>query len=53
MARQTSVTLTAHIAWWFKWYVTGVYLTALLTGLEPSPAKMQAAVRRAVSWKSR
>jgi len=29
-----------HVAWWFRWYLSGVLLTAQLTGLRPDPERV-------------
>ena len=47
MARST-VTLKVHIAWWVRWYISGVALRSLLTGREPDMGKVKATVMKGV-----
>lgn len=42
-----TITLRLRFAWWLRWYLTGVVLTARLSGLEPDPSKVAGWVRRA------
>lgn len=41
-----SITITIKVAWWVRWYIAGVSLCALLTGLEPDLEKVARTVRR-------
>lgn len=43
----TSITVRLSVAWWLRWYLAGVILTARLTGLEPDLGKVQRHIRRA------
>ena len=45
MARSTT---TLRIAWWVRWYISGVALRSLLTGLEPDMEKVKATVMKGV-----
>lgn len=40
---------TLHVAWWWKYYITGVRLIAELTGLQPDRSKVEAWAKRAVT----
>jgi hypothetical protein len=46
------MTITFHVAWWWKWYCTGVYMMALTTGLAPDPQKLASMAVRAITWKA-
>lgn len=41
-----TITIKIKIAWWVRWYIAGVSLRALLTGLEPDFEKVARTVRR-------
>ena len=43
-----SITIKVHIAWWVRWYISGVALCSLLTGLEPDMEKAKARVIKGV-----
>lgn len=45
MARYT---ITIRIAWWVRWYISGVALCSLLTGLEPDMEKVKATAMNGV-----
>ena len=36
------------VAWWVRWYISGVSLFAMLTGLEPDIEKIKATVMNGV-----
>ncbi|WP_176463956.1 hypothetical protein [Bordetella genomosp. 11] len=40
--------VTFRMAWWWRWYASGVILTAALTGLEPDADRATAVARRAI-----
>lgn len=44
-----SVHATLCVAWWFRWYLSGVLLVARLTGLQPDPQRVGWWLTRAVS----
>jgi hypothetical protein len=46
-----SLKVTIHIAWWVRWYISGVALFSLLTGLEPDIEKVKAKVLKGVRIK--
>lgn len=46
-----TVTLSAHIAWWWKWYSAGLYMAMLTTGLSPDPEKVARTAVKALTWK--
>lgn len=46
-----SIKVTVHIAWWVRWYISGVALCALITGLEPDIEKVKAKVLKGVRLK--
>ena len=43
-----SMTIKVRIAWWVRWYISGVALCSLLTGLEPDMEKVKAKVMKGV-----
>jgi len=43
-----SMTIKVRIAWWVRWYISGVALCSLLTGLEPDMEKVKARVIKGV-----
>ncbi|VFR96501.1 hypothetical protein RAN3_1879 [plant metagenome] len=48
MARaSTTITVRLRFAWWLRWYLAGVALTARMSGLEPDANKVAGWVRRA------
>lgn len=46
-----SIKLQVNFAWWFKPYIKALMFVSLITGLEPDEAKLQRAIKRAVSVK--
>jgi hypothetical protein len=42
------IEVTVTMAWWWRWYASGVILTAALTGLEPDAHRVTAMAWRAV-----
>jgi len=40
--------VTIRIAWWVRWYISGVALFAMLTGLEPDTEKVKATAMKGV-----
>ena len=43
-----SIKVTIRVAWWVRWYISGVALCALFTGLEPDMEKIKARVKKGV-----
>lgn len=43
-----SMTIKVRIAWWVRWYISGVSLFAMLTGLEPDIEKVKATAMNGV-----
>jgi len=43
-----SITLTVQVAWWVRWYISGVALFAMLTGLEPDMERVKATAMKGV-----
>lgn len=41
--------VTVKVAWWVPWYLRGVAMTSLLTGLEPDEEKVMCWVLRGIS----
>ena len=39
---------TIRIAWWVRWYISGVALCAFLTGFQPDMDKVKAKVMKGV-----
>jgi hypothetical protein len=46
-----SMTIKVRIAWWVRWYISGVALCSLLTGLEPDMEKVKATAMKGVRIK--
>lgn len=42
------ITVSIEVAWWISWYLTGVSLTAWLTGMEPDMEKVGTWVARSI-----
>lgn len=40
--------ITIRIAWWVRWYISGVALFALISGMEPDMEKVKAKVLKGV-----
>lgn len=40
--------VTIRLAWWVRWYISGVALCSLLTGLEPDMEKIKAKVMKGI-----
>ena len=40
------ITIKVRFAWWVRWYISGVALCSLLTGLEPDMEKVKAKVKK-------
>jgi len=40
--------VTIRIAWWVRWYISGVALCAFLTGFQPDMEKIKAKVMKGV-----
>ena len=43
-----SIKVTIRVAWWVRWYISGVSLPAMLTGLEPDIEKVKATAMNGV-----
>ena len=43
-----SMTIKVRIAWWVRWYISGVALCSLLTVLEPDMEKVKATAMKGV-----
>lgn len=43
-----SMTIKVRIAWWVRWYISGVALFAMLTGFEPDMEKIKAKVMKGI-----
>ncbi len=37
-----------HVAWWLRWYLSGVSLAGYLTGLDPNPERVGRWIQRAI-----
>ena len=46
-----SITLTVQVAWWVRWYISGVALCASITGAQPDMEKIKAKVMNGVRIK--
>ncbi len=45
------ITIKVSFAWWFRWYISGVALCSMLTGLEPDIEKIKATVMKGIKIK--
>ena len=43
-----SMTIKVRIAWWVRWYISGVALCAFITGAHPGMEKITAKVMKGV-----
>ena len=43
-----SMTIKVRIAWWVRWYISGVALCAFLTGFQPDMDKVKATAMKGV-----
>ena len=43
-----SMTIKVRIAWWVRWYISGVALRAFITGAHPDMDKITAKVMKGV-----
>ena len=43
-----SMTIKVRIAWWVRWYISGVALRAFITGAQPDMEKITAKVMKGV-----
>lgn len=43
-----SIKVTVRVAWWVRWYISGVALCSMLTGLEPDMDKVKAKLKKCV-----
>jgi len=43
-----SITLTVQVAWWVRWYISGVALCAFITGAHPDMEKITATAMKGV-----
>ena len=43
-----SIKVTIRVAWWVRWYISGVALCAFLTGFQPDMEKVKANVMKGV-----
>ena len=43
-----SIKVTIRVAWWVRWYISGVALCAFITGFQPDMDKVKAKVMNGV-----
>ena len=43
-----AINVAVRIAWWVRWYISGVALCAFLTGFQPDMDKVKAKVMKGV-----
>ena len=43
-----SMTIKVRIAWWVRWYISGVALRAFITGAHPDMEKVKATAMKGV-----
>ena len=43
-----SMTIKVRIAWWVRWYISGVALCASITGAQPDMEKIKAKVMKGI-----
>ncbi|WP_164741277.1 hypothetical protein [Achromobacter spanius] len=46
---QHTVTISVRLAWWVRWYLSGVALAAQITGATPDAAKVTRWIGRGLS----
>ena len=46
-----SIKVTVRVAWWVRWYISGVALCAFITGAQPDMEKITAKVKKGVRIK--
>jgi len=46
---QHTVMVSVRVAWWVRWYLSGVALAAQITGATPDAAKVARWIRRGLS----
>ena len=42
------IKVTIRIAWWVRWYISGVALCAFITGAQPDMEKIKAKVMKGI-----
>lgn len=48
MAQHTA-TVSVRVAWWVRWYLSGVVFAALISGATPDAIKVSRLIRRGLS----
>lgn len=43
-----SIKVTIRVAWWVRWYISGVALFAFITGAQPDMDKIKAKVMKGI-----
>lgn len=46
---QHTVTISVRVAWWVRWYLSGVTFAALISGATPDAIKVNRWIRRGLS----
>ncbi|WP_225782655.1 hypothetical protein [Xenophilus sp. Marseille-Q4582] len=46
------VVIRVRVAWWLRWYLAGVYMMALTTGMRPDQQKVADMVMKALTFKA-
>lgn len=46
-----ALTIRVHVAWWLRWYLAGVYMMALTTGMRADQQKVADTVMKALTFK--
>lgn len=46
---QRTVTISVRVAWWVRWYLSGVAFVAQITGTTPNAAKLTRWIGRGLS----
>lgn len=46
---QHTVTISVRVAWWVRWYLSGVMFAAWITGATPDATKAARWIRRGLS----
>lgn len=44
----TQLRIRLRVAWWLRWYLSGVALAEYLTGMEPNPDRVGRWIQRAI-----
>ena len=46
---QSTLKFKVNVAWWVRWYISGVVLTSRISGLTPDLNKVTATIKRGIT----